>query len=118
MIVPPWVYPASAAALLAIGFVGGWKVQSWRCDAEKLEAVQRAIKRAEEARNKVHEESKSYEQTRETGRREAAEREGTIRTIYRDVQVPGECAAPDSVRGLLDGAVRAANGDAASEPSG
>lgn len=117
-LIPTWAWGAAAALALAGAFGAGFEVASWRCESEKLEAVQRAIKRAEEARDRVHKESTNYEQSRQQGRVEAAGREQAVREIYRTVEVPSECAAPDSVRSLLDGAVRAANGNTQREPGG
>lgn len=42
-IIPPQVKLAIAAILLAGAFVGGWKVESWRCDAAKEAAVTQAL---------------------------------------------------------------------------
>lgn len=117
-LVPPQAWAAVAGLALIASFGAGFKVASWSCESDKLEAVQRAIKRAEEARDKVHKESTNYEQSRQQGRVEAAGREQAVREVYRTVEVPSECAALDSVRGLLDGAVRAANGNAAGQSGG
>jgi hypothetical protein len=45
-------------------------------------------------------------------------REREIRTIYRDIEVPAECAVPDSVRIVLSEAVASANAAASGEPVG
>lgn len=116
-LIPPWAYGIAALIALTGAFGAGFKVASWRCESDKLAEVQRAIKRAEEARAKVHEESTNYENDREQSRQQAEQREGRVREIYRTVEVPASCAAPDSVRGVLQQAIDAAN-QPASQPSG
>lgn len=115
MIVPPWAYAAAAGLTLAIGFGAGWTVQGWRCDAAKTEALERAQRRFNEQLAKQQDEAEKYEHDREASRAESRDRQERIREIYRTVEVPGECAAPDAVRGLLDDAVRRANARAAGE---
>lgn len=109
MILPPWIYPTAAAALLAVGFAGGWTVQGWRMEAKQtaaLEAQQKAFDRQLAKQNAA---AAEYERDRETGRVEARTRETVIREIYRDVQVPAECEpGPDALR-VLDAAVTSAN---------
>jgi hypothetical protein len=113
MIIPVWVYPASAAALLAIGAVGGWTAQGWRCDAAKAEALERAQRRFNKQLDAIHTAATEYERNRERGQAETRERETKVREIYRDVQVPAECEpGPDALR-LLDDAL-----DAAAKASG
>lgn len=115
MIIPPWAYGAAVVLTLSVGFGAGWKVQGWRCDAAKNAAIERALKRYDEKLAKQNEEARDYESEREQARRSGVDREQAIRTVYRTVEVPGECAAPPDVRGVLDDAVREANARAAGE---
>lgn len=115
-LIPPWVYGIAAALALAAAFGAGFKVASWRCDAAKLKAVKEAIKQHDRQRAQVHKEASDYENDREQGRVEAADREGQIRTVFRDREVPGDCAAPEPVRSVLDDAIRSANARARGEP--
>lgn len=117
-LIPPWAYGIAALIALTGAFGAGFKVASWRCESDKLAEVQRAIKRAEEARAKVHEESTNYENDREQSRQQAEQREGRVREIYRTVEVPASCEPPAAAGSLLDDAIRGANARAGSEPSG
>ncbi len=107
-----WIGLGTAVA----AFLGGWTVRDWKADSDQLEA-QTAIQEA--YREKSEEQSAAslrYEilaqQLRSNERSDRVE----IRTIYRDVEVPSECAAPPSVSELLDSAVERANAAAAGEP--
>lgn len=109
MIVPTWVYPTAAAALLAIGFAGGWQVQGWRTAARHTAALEAAHKAYERRLATINEKAREYETDREAARVESNARQTQIRTIYRDVPVPAECEPPAGVRDVLTEAVRAAN---------
>jgi hypothetical protein len=113
LFLPPWVLPALGAVALAGAFWGGWQVQGWRCAARQTEALQQAQKRFERQLARQNEEAEQYEQEREQGRADARERENTVREIYRDIVVPGECAPDPDAVGLLEDAIRAANADPA-----
>jgi hypothetical protein len=115
-LIPLWAWGIIAAALLATTFGAGFKVASWRCAARQVEALREAQKRFDEQLAKQNEEAREYEAERENARRSGVDREGAIRTVYRTIEVPAECAAPDAVRGVLDDAIREANARAAGEP--
>lgn len=108
-LLPPWAWGAMALVALAIAFGSGFQVASWKCDAAKtaaLEAQQKAFDRQLAKQNDI---ASQYETRREQARQEGIARETQVRTIYRDVPVRADCAAPDSVRDILAEAVTSAN---------
>lgn len=115
MIFPMWGYVAIGS--LVVGFGAGWQVNEWRHNSKELHAVKKADKKTDQQRAVIHGEATNYENDREAGRVEAVDREGRIREVFRTVEVPGTCAAPEPVRVLLDNAVRSANDRAGSESS-
>lgn len=111
MILPPWVRPALAAAAL-LGTAGAtWQVQEWRHTARQADALRAQQKAFERQLAKANDISAEYETSREADRVETRTRETTLREIYRDVEVPANCGAPDSVRRLLSESVTSANSD-------
>jgi hypothetical protein len=109
MILPPWVKPALAAAAL-IGTAGAtWQVQEWRHTAKQADALRAQQKAFERQLAKQDDIATEYEAERETARVEYITREGQVREIYREVEVPSSCAAPPAVRGVLSEAVTSAN---------
>lgn len=109
MIVPPWVKPALYGTAAVLVFSAGWVTNGWRWEAKQtaaLEAQQKAHDRQLAKQNDI---ASQYETRREQSRQEGIAREAEVRTIYRDVPVPAECAAPDSVRDILAEAVTSAN---------
>lgn len=100
-------YFAAGAALLS--FALGWTVRDWRCDAAKLAAVQAAAVVEEKAEAAVGTAAYSYEDDRATIAQATTIERNTVREIYRDVQVPVDCAAPAAGRELLAGASQRAN---------
>lgn len=123
----PWVLAGLLAffafADLAIkGPLGiGFHFEGWRPKAERLEAEAEA---AEKARQQAYQAEAERRATIATEyEREAANaaqvhtiREREIQTIFRDVLVPAECAAPDAVQRVLAEAVAGANAAATGEP--
>lgn len=117
MIIPPWVKPAIAAVALVGAFSAGWTVNGWRWEAKQADALREQQEAFNRQLAKQDDIATEYEQSRERGRVQARDRETQVRTIYETVEVPGECAAPDSVRGVLSEAVASAN-TAAGQPDG
>lgn len=109
MIIPPWAYAAAAAVTFAAGFGTAWKVQGWRCDADKAEAIAEADRLRAANQAMADRLSASYEQEKQDADVADHGREVQIRTIYRDRPVSADCAVPDSVRSVLEKAVASAN---------
>lgn len=112
----PMLAYASIAVALA-GFAGGWVVRDWKADAEALKAVERLIAEKDRMQTKVDAASAKYEEMRANLEPGKIETRNTIREIYRDVEVPAQCAAPADTVGVLQSARDAANA-AASGQSG
>lgn len=108
-------YAAGAALLIGLG--AGWTVRDWKADADAVAAIKRADKIEDRARADVEAAAVGYEKLREQIGTSQSETRTTIREVYRDVQVPAECAVPDAALRVLDGRVAAANAAASGEPS-
>lgn len=115
----------ASIAVAVAGFAGGWAVRDWKADAEALKAVERLIAEKDRMQTKVDAASAKYEKMRADLEPGKIETRNTIREIYRDVEVPAECAAAPDVVGVLETARGRANaaatgqsGAALSEPSG
>lgn len=87
MIFMPWMYGVAAAALFLLGGLAGWKVTDWRCEAERTQAVERAIAQMEEIQERNDEIASRFEEERVRVKTE-------FRTIYEAVDgTPGPSAA-------------------------
>lgn len=114
--IPLWIYGAGGAGLLLAGALGGWTVRDWKADSDALETEQKAFKQYKALTEALADASLSYETLAQGIRaNERTDRE-TIREIYRNVQVPVECAVPAGAVSLLDNAVREANAAASGKP--
>jgi hypothetical protein len=72
--------PLEAKAMLALGVVGlaafgGWKAATWRCEAARVESVERAARQAEEMAAQDREVLTAHEV-----------RSARIRTVFQDVE--------------------------------
>lgn len=98
------------------GTLLGWTVRDWKADSDLLASQEAAQERydakAQEASNRSDAYEKLAQQIRASERTDRLE----IREIYRDVEVPSDCAVPDDAARVLDNAVRRANAAAAGEP--
>lgn len=112
LVIPPWVKPAACAIAFGASFGAGWVVNGWRWEAMQATALRKQQAAFQKQLDHQNKEAAQYEADREAARLESRERQETIRTIYETVEVPAECAAPDSVRSVLDSAVQSANGAA------
>lgn len=102
--------PYVAGGALLAGAGAGYTIRGWQCDAARTDALEKAAEQGEEARNVVGESARTYEAARDQTYRVGATRATEIRTIYREVPVPAaDCAAPDSLVGVLQNAVDSAN---------
>lgn len=110
-----WCLAGALAASVA-AFGAGWQVRAWRCDAALSEALQQAEKQRAALQAQVELQSTNYEGERADASVDHTTRETTIRTIYRDIAVPADCAVPDAARSVLQGAIDRANARSAGEP--
>ncbi len=115
MINPLILYSAGGALL--IGALGGWTVRDWKADSQQLKQVERAHKAEKAAIAAVYAPSQEFENTLAALRPAQIETRNTIREIYRDVEVPSDCAVPPAGVSLLEAARERANTSAAGEPS-
>lgn len=112
--IPLWGYVA-AGSLLA-GGIGGWVVRDWKADAD-MAKVERSLQEAvDQQRARADAAAASFEVDRADLSRQSTSSQSKVREIYRDIQVPADCApSPDALR-LLDDAI-AGEGGATGEPS-
>lgn len=115
MINPRLVAGAAGLSLL-VGAFGGWQVRGWRCDAAMAELERAAVKAQEQARAQMEAAATDYETFRAGNETAETRTQTQIREVYRNVEVPSDCAAPDAVVGLLNGAREAANSAAGGKP--
>lgn len=108
----PLVLWGAAGALFA-GFFAGWSVRDWKADADTLAAYERADQLREKMQAKVDAASSDFEAWRIGADSRSIETRNTIREIYRDVEVPADCAVPVAGVGLLRARVAGANAAAA-----
>lgn len=113
MINPIMLYTAGGSVLLGLAL--GWTVRDWKADSDALDAVKASHKAQIELLDVVAEPSADLENTIANLRTTETETRNTIKEVYRNVEVPANCAVPaDAVRVLVD-AVRDANAAAAGE---
>ena len=113
---PLWLY-GGAGALLA-GALAGWTVRDWKADSDALKAEEKAQTEYIAAVQALADQSLAYETLAQSLRTDERRDRETIREIYRNVQVPAECAVPADAVGLLNNAVTEANAAAAGKPRG
>lgn len=114
MINPVALY-AGLGALL-IGAAAGWSVRDWKADADALRAVEAANAAQKAAIAAVGKPSERFESTVTQLRPLEIETRNTIREVYRNVEVPTDCAVPAAGVRLLDDARINTNAAAAGEP--
>lgn len=106
----------TAGGALLVGVLGGWTVRDWKADADQLKAVERANKAEKAAIAAVYKPSSEYEKVLADLRPREIETRNTIREVYRNVEVPADCAVPAAGVGLLDDARKRANAAASGQP--
>ena len=106
----------TAGGALLVGVLGGWTVRDWKADADQLAAVERANKAEKAAIAAVYKPSSEYEKVLADLRPREIETRNTIREVYRNVEVPADCAVPAAGVGLLDDARKRANAAASGQP--
>lgn len=112
--IPLWAYGAAGA--LVAGFLGGWTVRDWKADSDALAASEAAAKLHDKLEQVQADNAIRYEQFAAANRSAVAQDRSTIREIYRNVEVPADCAAPAAAVSLLDNARLSANAAATGEP--
>lgn len=114
MINPIALY-AGAGALL-VGLAAGWSVRDWKADADALKAVEAANKAQQVAVAAVNRPADRFETIVAEMKPLEIETRNTIREVYRDVEVPADCAVPAAGVRLLDNARVNANAAASGQP--
>lgn len=108
MLPGPWHLYAAAGLALASAYAG-WTVRDWQCDA----AVARAIRKADAASAKAISErdavASAYEIFKDQAYAGQYQASSSLREIYRDVPISGDCAAPADVVRLLNSRIDVAN---------
>lgn len=110
---PMLVY--GALALTVLSFSSGWAVRGWRCDAAQTSALDDAAKAENKADEVVAGAASGYEDDRATVASEAVRERVVVQEIYRDVEVPADCAVPADAVGVLTSARERANAAASGE---
>lgn len=110
---PLMLYGGVALAIIAFG--AGWTVRDWRCDAAQTAALEQAAEAEDEAENVVAESASVYEEDRAALAQVVTNERVTVREIYRDIEVPSDCAVDPAAVGVLAGARERANAAAAGE---
>lgn len=112
----PLIAYSVCGALLA-GLLAGWTARDWKADSDQLAAVERANRAEKAAIAAVYKPSDDYEKVLADLRPREIETRNTIREVYRNVEVPANCAVPPAGAGLLADARGRANAAASGEPS-
>lgn len=101
-------------ALIA-GFAAGWHVQGLRCDSKLAKIERQAVEAREVMRAQMEAAAADYETFRAGNEAAETRTQTQIREVYRNVEVPSDCAAlPDAVQ-LLERAREAANSSASGQ---
>lgn len=111
---PVFLY-AGAGALL-VGVITGWSVRDWKADADALKASEAAAKAQDAAVAAVSKSSTLFQDLAAGMRPLETKTRNTIREVYRNVEVPADCAVPDAGVRLLDAARLNANAAATGKP--
>lgn len=106
----------SGLGALALGLVSGWTVRDWKADADQLQTMEVANRQRDKLQAKYDAIALGYEADRGQSDINSITRQTELRTIYRDIPIDNDCAAPDAVRGLLENSVGEANSRAAGKP--
>lgn len=105
----------SGLGALALGLVSGWTARDWKADADQLQAIEVANRQREKLQEKYDTLALGYEADRNQSDINSITRQTELRTIYRDIPINSDCAAPDAVRGLLENSLSEANARAAGQ---
>ena len=100
---PIAIYGATAA--LVIGIATGWSIRDWKADADSLTVMEKVEKERQQLQKRYDDLAISYEADRNLAVTNSITRQTELRTIYRDVPINNDCAAPDSARSLLENSI-------------
>lgn len=99
--------PYVMGGLILVGFIGGYKVKDWQCDAAYAKALEKAEKQRVVMQKVIDGKSAQYEEERNAAEVTSVERTNTIREIYKNIPVPADCPPPpDGVVSLLVESIR------------
>lgn len=115
MIPPNPIMLYGGLALTVIAFGAGWQVREWRCEAAQTDAVEAAAKNEDKAEDAVGVAATEYEVDRATVAVQAARERVIVQEIYRDVEIPSDCAVEPAAVGVLEAARERANAAATGE---
>lgn len=104
-------------ALLA-GALTGWTVRDWKADSDALEAEEKAQTEYVAVVQSLADQSLAYEALAQSLRASERQDRETIREVYRNVQVPANCAADPAAVRVLSEAVTRANAASAGQSGG
>jgi hypothetical protein len=96
--------PYIMGGMLVIGFLGGYKVRDWQCDAAYAVALEKAEKQRAKVETILDTKAAAYEERRAAADVQSVERTNTVREIYRTVPAAATSCAPppDAIRVLLE----------------
>lgn len=106
----------SALGSLACGLATGWVIRDWKADADQVAAYEKAEKMRDRLQAKYDGLALGYEADRAVSDSNSIIRQTELRTIYRDVPIDGDCAAPAGARSLLSDSVDETNARIAGQP--
>lgn len=112
----PVVAYATGGALL-VGLFAGWTVRDWKADADTVAAYEKADKIRNAMQVKIDEAEARSADAQAVLESANYGAQSSIREIYREKQVPGDCALPSSAVGVLEDARRRANAASSGELS-
>jgi hypothetical protein len=107
-----------AAAALLIGLATGWSIRDWKADSDSLAVMQKVEKERQQLQKRYDDLAALYEEDRNVAATNSITRQTELRTIYRDIPIRHDCAAPDSARSLLENSVGEANARATGQSIG
>lgn len=113
MINPLVFYTAAGSVLLGLAL--GWTIRDWKADSDALDAVEKNHKAQLELIDTVAQPSVDLEGVLADLRTTETKTRDTIREVYRNVEVPANCAVPADAVGVLVDAIRNANAAATGE---
>lgn len=102
-------------ALTIAAFGAGWTARDWRCDAAQAAALEKVAKLEDKIESIVAAGASVYEQDKAALAQVVTNERVTVREIYRDIEVPADCAVGPAAVSLLTDARERANAAAAGE---
>lgn len=94
--------PYVLGAALLIGFLGGYKVKDWQCDAAYAKVLEKAAQERTRMEGIINTKSAQYEEASAHAADQSVIRTNTVKEIYRNVPAaPANCAPPTAAVGVL-----------------